>query len=125
MADSTKIAQALVAHCRAHTEAEGLAKLYAEHAESIEANPMPDGSRVAKGVEAIAAKHEWWNENFEVHSDEVDGPYIHENRFAVIFRMDVTEKATGNRWQASEIGLYTVFEGKIVREEFFQAPMPD
>ncbi len=124
MPDTTDIAQALVGHCRAHTEAEGLTTLYAKDAESIEANHMPDGSRVAKGVEAIAAKHDWWNQNFEVHSAEVDGPYIHDNRFAVIFTIDVTEKATGTRWKMSEVGLYTVTEDKITREEFFQAPMP-
>jgi hypothetical protein len=124
MPDTREIAEALVGHCRAHTEAEGLATLYAKDAESIEANAMPDGSRVSRGIEAIEGKHEWWAQNFDVHSSEVDGPYIHDNRFAVMFTMDVTEKASGSRWKMSEIGLYTVEDGKIAREEFFQAPMP-
>jgi hypothetical protein len=34
------------------------------------------------------------------------------------FDVDVTDKASGKRAKVSELGIYTVKDGKIVREEF-------
>ena len=118
------IAEALVAHCRANTTYQGLDELYAEDAESIEAFPGPDGSSpISKGRGAIRGKHEWWDSAFDVHSAIADGPYLHgPNRFAVIFEIDATETQSGQRSQMKEVGIYTVEEGKIVREEFFYTP---
>ena len=120
--DMATIASKLVEHCRNGTEREGLQELYAQNAESVEAKDGPSGSRVAQGRAQIRGKHDWWAENFEVHSSSADGPYIHDNSFAVIFEMDVTEKASGERSQMKEVALYHVSDGKIVREEFFAAP---
>jgi hypothetical protein len=119
-----EIARKLVANCRDGREREGLSELYDPGCESVEASDPPEGSRISKGVEAIKGKHDWWAASFEMHGAEVEGPFLHEpHRFAVIFTMDVTDKSSGQRWKGREIGLYTVAEGKIVREEFFQAPM--
>jgi hypothetical protein len=119
-----EIARKLVANCREGREHEGLAELYDPACESVEAVDPPGGSRISKGVEAIRGKHDWWAANFEMHGGDVDGPYLHgPDRFAVIFEMDVTEKASGQRWKGREVALYTVHEGRIVKEEFFQAPM--
>ena len=52
---------------------------------------------------------------------KVTGPFPHDDRFVVIFDMDVTNKAMGQRFQMQEAALYTVANGKIVREEFFYA----
>lgn len=118
-----EIAQKLCDHCRNHTEAEGLKTLYAEDAVSVEPMAMPDMDPVSKGVAAIQAKHDWWGENFEVHDASLEGPFVNGDRFSVIFEMDVTEKASGNRWKGREVALYEVADGKIVRESFFAAPM--
>ncbi|MEM9343059.1 MAG: nuclear transport factor 2 family protein [Pseudomonadota bacterium] len=119
-----EVAEALVAHCRNGTEAEGLATLYSPQAVSEEAPGSPGAENgPAEGVEAIKGKHQWWDENFEVHGAEVDGPYVHGDMFAVNFGIDATEKASGQRWQMKEVGLYHVADGKIVREQFFMAPM--
>jgi hypothetical protein len=119
-----EIARQLVKNCREGRERQGLSELYDPNCESVEATDPADGSRISKGVEAIEGKHEWWAQVFEVHSSEAAGPYLHEpHQFAVIFTMDVTEKASGQRWKGKEIGLFTVAEGKIVKEEFFQPPM--
>jgi ketosteroid isomerase-like protein len=37
----------------------------------------------------------------------------------VRFTYDVTNKPSGNRMKTDEIAVYTVGEGKIVKEEFF------
>ena len=56
----------------------------------------------------------------EVHSGSVEGQYLHgANRFAVIFEIDATDKSTNERTQMKELGVYTVRDAKIVREEFF------
>lgn len=116
-----EIAEALCAHCRSGTESEGLKTLYAEDAVSVEAFPNPQtGTAETRGVEGIHGKHEWWASNFEVHSANVQGPFLHgTDRFGVIFEMDATDNNTKQRFEMKEIAVYTVLDGKIVREEFF------
>ena len=113
------IADALVEGCRTGKERENLHKLYADNAVSVEASDM-GGGRTITGVAAIDGKHEWWQGAHEVHKAETDGPYLHgDDRFSVIFDIDVTNKESGQRMQMREVGVYHVADGKIVREEFF------
>jgi ketosteroid isomerase-like protein len=84
---------------------------------SIEA--MEGADAVASGLAAVRAKSEWWYANHEVHSVNVEGPYVNGNQFTVRFTMDITPKATGERMSADEVGLYTVKDGKIIEERFF------
>ena len=117
------IAQKLCDHCRNGTEAQALQELYAQDAVSIEPMAMPDKDPVSTGIAAIQAKHDWWREGFEVHDTSMEGPFVNGDNFSVIFEMDVTEKASGNRWKGKEVALYEVADGKIVRESFFMPPM--
>ena len=71
------------------------------------------------GIAAIKGKNQWWIENHEVHSAEMKGPLVAGNNFAIEYHYDVTQKATGKRFVMEEIGLYTVADGKIVREQFY------
>jgi hypothetical protein len=115
-------AERLVAHCRNGTEMQGLEELYDPAAVSVEAMPMPGtGSAEVSGVEGIKGKHQWWNANFTVNEQKVEGPFPHgDDRFAVIFEMDITNKESGERNRMREVAVYTVDGGgKIVREEFF------
>jgi hypothetical protein len=115
-------AEKLLAHCRADTTIEGLDSLYDPDAVSVEAAAMPNsGSRETRGVAAIKGKHAWWEKAMEVHNQKVEGPYPHgEDRFAVIFGFDATNRETGDRIQMQEVAVYTCDEaGRIVREEFF------
>jgi hypothetical protein len=43
----------------------------------------------------------------------------HDDRFAVRFLLDVTNTQSGERKTVDEIGIFTVVDGKITREEFF------
>ncbi len=121
--NTQEIAQKLCEHCRNHTEAQGLEELYAPDAVSIE--PMaPEGmSPVSEGVDAIKAKHDWWGSNFEVHSFDLEGPFVNGDKFSVIFEIDATDKTSDQRWKSKEVALYEVEGGKIARESFFMAPM--
>lgn len=95
-------------------------KIYDADCVSVESAPPPGGSAEAKGADAIRGKWAWWEDNHEVHETVATGPFLHgEDRFGVIFAMDVTDKQSGERVQMQEIALYTVVDGKIVREEFF------
>lgn len=114
-----EIANELVAGCKEGREVENLHKLYATNAVSVEAADM-GGGRETAGIEAILGKHAWWDANAEMHGGSVDGPFPHgDDRFAVIFEMDVTMKDSGQRSQMREVAVYHVAGGKIVREEFF------
>jgi ketosteroid isomerase-like protein len=113
----SEIAADLVESCRSGTESDMLARLYADTAVSVEPRDMGEG-REAVGLDAIRAKHAWWADNATVHSAEVEGPFLHgDDRFAVIFRIDTT--MFGERSQMAEVGIYTVADGRIVREEFY------
>jgi ketosteroid isomerase-like protein len=86
-----------------------------------------------EGREALLAKHAWWSDNTETHSSTRDGPYVFDGgfgggfdgglgsgfggQFAFRFSMDVT--MNGERWQRTEVGVYTVKDGKIAEERFF------
>ncbi len=61
---------------------------------------------------------EWWIKAMEVHEFKVSGPFVAHDRFVVQFDADVTDKEAKKRFQMSEVGVYTVEEGKIAREEF-------
>ncbi|MCI4643756.1 MAG: nuclear transport factor 2 family protein [Hyphomonadaceae bacterium] len=118
------IATKLVECCNSRQEAEALNTLYDEACVSVEAAAMGDGGREAVGLDAIRGKHDWWFGAHEVHSASAEGPYLFgDDKFSLIFDMDVTNKESGQRMQMREVGLYTVKDGKIIREEFFYPPM--
>ena len=73
-----------------------------------------------EGIEAVKGKNQWWYDNHEVHSLVTTGPFIGHNpdQFIVEFEIDVTAKASGERSQMKEVGLYTAKDGKVVQEEF-------
>ena len=116
--NTTEIAEKVVELCRQGKNDEALA-MYASDAVSVEAMAPPGGDRESKGLDAIKAKGEWWVDNHEVHSMSVTGPWPHDDRFIVGFQFDVTVKPTGQRMKMDETALYTIKDGKIVREEFF------
>ena len=114
-----EVGDRLVALCREGKNLEAIDTLYADTVVSVEAGDMPGLPRVIEGVEAVRGKTVWWLENHQVHGGDVEGPFPHDDRFAVYFDMDITPKQTGQRMAIKEIGLYTVEDGKVTREEFF------
>ncbi len=114
-----EIANKLVALCREGKTDEAQRLLYADDAVSVEAGAPPGDDPERKGLAAIHAKSEWWYANHEVHGVTITGPWPHGDRFIVGFKIDVTPKASGQRFQMEEMAHYTIRNGKIVREEFF------
>lgn len=118
-----QLGQTLIEHCSNQRERELQDNYYTEDAVSVEAMPMPTGSAESVGLDAIKAKNEWWYGAHELHSSDVEGPFVHgSDRFSVIFNIDVTQKESGQRMQMREIATYHVNDaGKITREEFAYA----
>jgi hypothetical protein len=71
------------------------------------------------GIDAIRRKNEWWYDTYEVNAVEVHGPFLGKDQFAVHYDFDTTNKVTGQRMQMTEMALYTVKDGQIVREQFY------
>lgn len=114
------IANAVVEANKTNKARELVRAHYADDAVSVEALAMGEGGRETHGIDGILGKHDYWENAFETHNSSVAGPFLHgDDRFSVIFEVDVTERETGKRSQMKEIGAYTINDGKIVREEFF------
>jgi len=80
---------------------------------------MPGSPAEVRGLKAVMEKGKQWMDNHEVHGAKVEGPWPNGDRFVVRFSYDVTNKPSGKRFQMEEAALFTVDNGKIVREEFF------
>lgn len=118
-AATAQVAQELVALCRQGRNLDAINKLYSPRIVSIEPVGSSEMPAEMSGIDAVRGKNDWWYQNNEVHSAETNGPFVGENQFAVQYTWDATFKPTGQRFKMSEMALYTVKDGKIVREEFF------
>jgi hypothetical protein len=118
-ASTASVAQELVSLCRAGRNLEAIDKLYSPRIVSIESVGSEEMPAEMSGIDAVRQKNEWWFQNNEVHKAEANGPFVGENQFAVQYTFDVTFKPTGQRTEMSEMALYSVKDGKVVREQFY------
>ena len=116
--NTEEVAAKLVDLCRQGEWMKAVESLYAEDIVSVEAHSMENMPAEMRGIDQVRGKTKWWEENMEVHSAKVSGPFVARDTFVVQFDVDVTEKASKKRSQMSEVGIYTVKEGKVAREEF-------
>ena len=96
----------------------GALDLYDDDIVSVEAFGMGGESPETRGKEGVRGKVDWWVNSMDVHAFDVKGPFVAHDRFVVQYDVDVSDKKTKERTQLSEVGVYTVKNGKIVREEF-------
>ena len=114
------VADELVSFCRVGKNMDAINSLYSPDIVSIESMGNETMPREQKGLDAIRAKNQWWGENNVVHAADVQGPFVgNDDKFAVYYNYDVTFKPTGKRNNMEEMALYTVKDGKVVREQFF------
>ncbi len=119
--DAKEVGTKLVELCKQGKNMEAVETLYDHDIVSVEAQATPAMPAEMKGIGAIRGKHEWRGANHEIHSASAEGPFVNGDRFAAIFQYDVTAKdgpMKGNRFTMREVALYTVEDGKVVREEF-------
>jgi ketosteroid isomerase-like protein len=117
--DTLQVGKKLVEFCKHGDNIKAIDELYSPEIESQEPMAMPGMPERMQGIEAIRTKNKEWNNTMEVHSTQVEGPFPLGERFAVHFKYDATEKKTNKRMTIEEVGLYTVRDGKIAKEEFF------
>ncbi|HZJ39254.1 MAG TPA: nuclear transport factor 2 family protein [Chthoniobacterales bacterium] len=97
---------------------EAIDTLYSKDVVSVEARGSDGESAEKRGLDQVRGKTDWWVKAMEIHNFRVSGPFVAHDRFVVQYDIDATEKESKKRMQMSEVGVYTVKDGKIVREEF-------
>ncbi len=116
--NTEEVAKKLVELCRKGEWMQAINSLYGKDIVSVEAQGMGGESPEKRGIDQVRGKTEWWLQNMEVHSAKVGGPFVAGDKFVVQFDIDVTDKASKKRMQMSEVGIYTVKDGKVSHEEF-------
>ena len=116
--NTEEVAQKVVELVRKQAWHEALDTLYDKNIVSIEASASEGESPEKRGIDQVRGKTDWWLENMQVHTFKANGPFVAHDRFVVQYDADVTDKNSNKRMQLSEVGVYTVKGGKIVREEF-------
>lgn len=113
---TAEIAKRVVELNRTNNHEEVFKELYSLDAVSIE--NWGDEPDTYKGLEAIMKKGEKWMEDVvEIHNVSCSEPLVADSSFAITFTMDITYKSMG-RVAQTELAVYTVKDGKIVKEEF-------
>ncbi len=121
MAKTTlEVGKQLVDLCNQGKNDDAVETLYHKDIVSVEAASPPSMPAEVRGLAALHERPKWWRDNHTIHSAKHEGPFPNGDRFIVRFTYDVTSKPMGNkRFTLDEMGLYTVEDGKIVREEYF------
>jgi limonene-1,2-epoxide hydrolase len=113
-----EVAEKVVELVRQQAWYKALDTLYDKDIVSVEASASEGESAEKRGIDQVRGKIDWWLNAMEIHSFTAKGPFVAHDRFVVQYDADVTEKNAKKRFQLSEVGVYTVKNGKIVREEF-------
>jgi hypothetical protein len=122
MDDPKSIGKKLVDYCRNGLNLEAISTLYSPDIVSVEAMSNADFPAEMRGVHNVVEKNKKWYEMNDVHHASAEGSFPHHDKFAVIFHYETSMKEgprKGERNKFQEIAVYTVKDGKIVREEFF------
>jgi ketosteroid isomerase-like protein len=120
---SGKIAERLVALCREGKFVDAIEELYSQDVVSVEAMDYRGTGREMAGKEAVIRKNQEWFLDKVVTRVEVMGPYLSPERIAVRYEFDWTVKETGEVVKFDEVAVYSVADGRIVREEFLYGAM--
>ena len=116
--NTEEVAKKVVELVRKQAWYEALDTLYADDIVSVEATTSDGKSPETRGKQGVRGKIDWWVNSMQIHSFKVGEPFVAHDRFVIQYDADVTDKGSKKRFQMSEVGVYTVKNGKIVREEF-------
>jgi hypothetical protein len=111
--NTEEVARRVVELVRKRAWYEALDTLYDDDIVSAEAT-APEN----RGKEAVRGKIDWWVNAMEVHSFDAGTPFVAHDRFVIQYNAEITEKGSKQKRHLCEVGVYTVKNGKIVREEF-------
>jgi hypothetical protein len=115
-----QVAARLVELCRQGKHLQAIDELYGPDIESVELFGDEHMPAVIKGFDAVKGKSVWWMDNHIMHSSTVSDPIVAPpGYFCVSMTIDVTNKPKNQRMKMSELCVYEVANGKIIRERFF------
>ena len=117
--DARSVGLRLVELARANQDATAVEELYDENIVSVEIMSDADAEpQIGEGIQTIYEKHAWWESVATVHNIDIEGPFAGngDDHFVVRFQMDVTME--GQRSEMTEVGMYTVANGKIIKEVY-------
>lgn len=118
-----EVANRLVELCREGKYEQVVKELYSPDIVSVEQEGAPD--RIVKGLEGIATKGVKFQEMLEtVNSSSISDPIVADNHFSCAMFMNVRMKGVPVDVDMNEICVYTVSEGKVIKEEFFYTLPP-
>lgn len=116
--NTAEIAQRLVALCQEGKIEAAQRELYAEEVVSVEPHETPAFAKETRGLEAIVEKGRKFDAMIEKkHAFNVSEPVLARSSFACTMQLDITMKGQG-RMTMTELCVYDVKDGKVVREEF-------
>jgi len=119
-----EVANKLVGLCREGKFEQVVKELYSSDIVSVEVEGAPD--RIVKGLAAIAEKGKKFESMLEkVNSSHISDPLVAGNHFSCAMLMNVQMKGAPGPIDMDEICVYTVDNGKVVREEFFYTMAPE
>ena len=86
----------------------------------VEPTTIGDYPNEIRGLDQLMAQEDnIQQEIMETHQIYVaEGPFIGASGFSVVIKSDFTHRATGTRHIFREVGIFTVENGKVVREEY-------
>ena len=111
------VARKFVEMCRQGKNFDVMRTMYAPDIVSVEGNGAE-----TRGQHPVIKKSEVWVSDKAFNGETVAGPFFNganPDQFVVYFTLDITPKATGKRVTREEVGIYTVKDDKITREQFF------
>jgi len=109
------VAKQFVDLCNQGKNFDAMHSMYAPTIVSVEG----DGSETS-GKGPVIKKSEVWQGKNTVQGEKVRGPFFNgPDQFAVYYTFEDTPKSTGKRVSIEEVGVYTVKDDKITREQFF------
>ena len=93
---------------------------YHQEAVKVEPTSIGDYPNEIRGLDQLMAQEDSiQQEIMETHQIYVaEGPFIGASGFSVVIKSDFTHRATGTRHIFREVGIFTIEDGKVVREEY-------
>ncbi|MBC8142823.1 MAG: nuclear transport factor 2 family protein [Armatimonadetes bacterium] len=110
-----EIAQKLVAYLGENANVAAIDALYDDAIETVEADPV----RTRSGKATVRASMQGFADTHSFRYTHISEPLVSGSNFALHLRFEATNTASGQGFAVDEIGVYTVKEGHIVREQFF------
>ena len=118
-----EVATRLVELCRKGQHEQAIKELYHPDIVSVEPEGSPFGT--VKGLAAIAEKGKQYEAMVEsFNTSSVSDPIVAENFFSCNMLSNVNMKGVPVPVDMDEICVYTVHDGKVVKEEFFYTVQP-